>query len=180
MAKKLKALAGGSSETQLAETIKNSAQQIWLAGLGAFAKAQEEGTKVFEALVKEGETIQKRTREAAEDKVAEARKAATGTWDKLESVFEDRVARALHSLNVPTKKDIDALSARIAELTAATKKVSGTAHTEAEKAGTAVKEAVAETASVVKMTAKKVAGSAKAVKDAAEKAVDEVKTDLAG
>ncbi len=180
MAKKLKALAGGSSETQLAETIKNSAQQIWLAGLGAFAKAQEEGSKVFEALVKEGETIQKRTREAAEDKVAEARKAATGTWDKLESVFEERVARALHSLNVPTKKDIDALTARIVELTAATKKISGTAHIEAEKAGEAMKEAVAETASVVKMTSKKVAASAKTVKDATMKAVEEVKTDLAG
>lgn len=180
MAKKLKALAGGSSETQLAETIKNSAQQIWLAGLGAFAKAQEEGSKVFEALVKEGESIQKRTREAAEDKVAEARKVATGTWDKLETVFEERVARALHSLNVPTKKDIDSLSARIAELTAATKKLSGTAGTEAGKAGGAVKQAAAETASVVKMTAKKVATSAKTVKDAAVKTAEEVKTDLAG
>lgn len=180
MAKKLKALAGGSSETQLAQTIKDSAHQIWLAGLGAFAKAQEEGTKVFEALVKEGEVIQKRTREAAEDKVAEARKVATGTWDKLENVFEERVARALNSLNVPTKKDIDALSARIAELTAATKKLSGTAQIEAGKAGAAVKEAVGETAEVVKMTTKKVAGSAKVVKDAAVKAVDEIKTDLAG
>ena len=180
MAKKLKALAGGSTEIQLAETIKNSAHQIWLAGLGAFAKAQEEGTKVFEALVKEGETIQKRTREVAEDKVAEARKAATGTWDKLESVFEERVARALHSLNVPTKKDIDELSARIHELTAATKKLSGTAHVEAAKTGEAVKEAMAETASVVKMTAKKAATSAKTVKDAAAKAVDEIKPDLAG
>ncbi|MDK9698209.1 MAG: phasin family protein [Siculibacillus sp.] len=180
MAKKLKALAGGSNESQLAQTIKDSAHQIWLAGLGAFAKAQEEGTKVFEALVKEGETIQKRTREAAEDKVAEARKVATGTWDKLENVFEERVARALNSLNVPTKKDIDALSARIAELTAATKKLSNTAQAEAGKAGAAVKDAVGETAEVVKITTKKVAGSAKAVKDAAMKAVEEVKTDLAG
>jgi poly(hydroxyalkanoate) granule-associated protein len=180
MAKKLKALAGGSSEMQLAQTIKDSAHQIWLAGLGAFAKAQEEGTKVFEALVKEGETIQKRTRDAAEDKVAEARKVATGTWDKLESVFEERVARALNSLNVPTKKDIDALSARIHELTLATKKLSATTHTEAGKAGEAVMEAVGETAEVVKMTSKKVAASAKTVKAAAVKAVEEVKTDLAG
>lgn len=176
MVKKFKTL----SENQLAQTVKDSAQQIWLAGLGAFAKAQEEGTKVFEALVKEGEAIQKRTREAAEDKVAEARKMATGTWDKLESVFEERVARALNTLNVPTKKDIDALTARISELTAATKKLSGTAATEAEKAGEAVKEAAAETAEVVKMTSKKVAASAKTVKDAALKVADDVKTELAG
>ena len=138
MAKKLKALAGSGNEKQLAQTIKDSAYQIWLAGLGAFAKAQEEGGKVFEALVKEGESVQKRTKRVAEDTVAEARKAATGTWDKLESVFEERVARALHSLNVPTRKDIDALTARVHDLTAATKKLSGTVKTETNKTAKAV------------------------------------------
>ena len=70
MGKKLKALAGGLTENQLAMTVKDSAQQIWLAGLGAFAKAQEEGGKVFEALVKEGETIQARTRKLTDEKIA--------------------------------------------------------------------------------------------------------------
>lgn len=114
MAKKFKAL----SENQLAETIKESAHQIWLAGLGAFAKTQEEGTKVFDALVKEGESIQKKTRKAADEKVALVTGKAVGTWDRLENVFEDRVAKALGSLGVPTKKDIDKLSKRVAELTA--------------------------------------------------------------
>jgi len=116
MVKKLNELAGQSSESQLAATIKESAQQIWLAGLGAFSKAQEEGNKVFDALVKEGEAIQSRTRKAAKVKVDEFAAKATGSWDKLERVFEDRVAQALHSLGVPTKKDIDALSKRVAEL----------------------------------------------------------------
>lgn len=117
MGKKLKALAG-LTENQLASTVKDSAQQIWLAGLGAFAKAQEEGTKVFDALVKEGETIHKKTRKAADDKMAEVAVKAAGTWDRLEQVFEDRVARALGSLGVPAKKDIERLSKRVAELTA--------------------------------------------------------------
>lgn len=160
MAKKLKTLAGGGNEKQLAQTIKDSAYQIWLAGLGAFAKAQEEGGKVFEALVKEGESVQKRTKRVAEDTVAEARKAATGTWDKLESVFEERVARALHSLNVPTRKDIDALTARVHDLTSATKKLSGTVKTETNK-----------TAKAVTASAKKVAKSATAVKDEAGEVV---------
>ncbi len=180
MAKKLKALASGSTEKQLAQTIKESAHQIWLAGLGAFAKAQEEGTKVFEALVKEGEVIQKRTRDAAEDKMTEARKVATGTWDKLESVFEERVARALHSLDVPTKKDLDALSARIHELTAATRNLSGTVGTEAAKSEDAVKAAVEETAATVKKTTKKVAASAKAVKKETAEVVAEAEKDLGG
>lgn len=178
MSKKLKELAGTSSEMQLAQTIRDSAHQIWLAGLGAFSKAQEEGTKVFEALVKEGEAIQKRTRDAAEDKVGEVRKGVTGTWDKLESVFEGRVARALHSLNVPTKKDIDALSARIHELTLETRRLAAGA--EAETAADAVDEAVGKAGAVVKMTSKKAAAAAKAAKDEAAAAVEKIETDLAG
>ena len=65
-------LPAGLLDSQLAQSVKESAQQIWLAGMGAFAKAQEEGTKVFEALVKEGVTLQKRTQAAAEEKLSEA------------------------------------------------------------------------------------------------------------
>lgn len=118
MGKKLKALAGDFTESQLAMTVKESAHQIWLAGLGAFAKAQEEGSKVFDALVKEGETIQSRTRKLTDAKIAEVAGKAAGTWDRLEQVFEDRVARALGSLGVPSKKDIEKLSKRVVELTA--------------------------------------------------------------
>jgi poly(hydroxyalkanoate) granule-associated protein len=123
MVKKLKALAD-ANDTQLIATIRESANQIWLAGLGAFAKAQEEGGKVFETLVKEGEEVQERARKVADDKITEVKSKATESWDKLEQVFEDRVARALNSLSVPSKRDIDALSERVHELTAATKKLS--------------------------------------------------------
>ncbi len=118
MGKKLKALAGSLTENQLALTVKDSAHQIWLAGLGAFAKAQEEGGKVFDALVKEGESIQARTRKLTDEKIAVVAGKASGTWDRLEQVFEDRVARSLGSLGVPSKKDIDKLSKRVVELTA--------------------------------------------------------------
>lgn len=115
--KKIKQLAEEVTDNQLAATIRESAHQIWLAGLGAFVKAQQEGTKVFEALVKEGETIQTKTLKVAEEKVVELSDRATGTWDKLEQVFENRVARALHSLGVPTRQDLHTLSKRVAELT---------------------------------------------------------------
>ena len=124
MIKKLSSLAGETGDTQLVNTIRESANSIWLAGLGAFAKAQEEGGKLFEALVKEGEGVQKRASRTADEAMTEVKAKATGTWDKLEQVFEDRVARALRSLSVPTKSDIDALSKRVAELTAVAEKLS--------------------------------------------------------
>jgi poly(hydroxyalkanoate) granule-associated protein len=128
MAKKLKALAHTETDG-LAVTIRESANQIWLAGLGAFAKAQAEGGKVFEALVAEGQKIQEQTKVAADERIKEIRDRGAGAWDKLEQVFEDRVARALHSLNVPTRKDIDVLSKRVAELTEVAKHLSKEEHT---------------------------------------------------
>jgi poly(hydroxyalkanoate) granule-associated protein len=108
-------------------TVKESAQQIWLAGLGAISKAQEEGGKVFETLVKEGLSIQRKTQAVAEEKISEATNKmatmatdisskASGQWDKLENIFEDRVSKALNKLGVPSAKDIDVLIARIDEL----------------------------------------------------------------
>lgn len=129
MVKKLKAMANKSrTESQLAAAVKDSAQEIWLAGLGAFAKAQEEGQKVFKALVREGTSIQQRTMKVTEDKVndvtakvtkvaAGLQKQANGTWDKLETVFEARVERALTRLGVPTNKEITSLTRRVEELT---------------------------------------------------------------
>ncbi len=126
MPRKLQELAEGAGDSQLATAIRQSANQIWLAGLGAFAKAQKEGTKIFEALVQEGEAVQKQAKKSAEEALEEVKSSASKSWDQLERVFEDRVARALHTLNVPTKKDIDTLSHRVAELTAVTKKLSAT------------------------------------------------------
>ncbi|MGK5052531.1 phasin family protein [Janthinobacterium sp. RB2P8] len=117
MVKKLKEL---TQDKELASAVRSSAQQIWQAGLGAFAKAQEEGGRVFSKLVQEGTEFQKR----AEDKVADVSdsvskladgvgKQASGSWDKLEQVFEERVARALATIGVPMQNDIAALHAKI-------------------------------------------------------------------
>lgn len=118
----------------LSNSVKDSAQQIWQAGLGAFTKAQTEGTKAFEALVKEGVSFQRKTQSAAEDKINEATQRmtsmatdisskASGQWDKLESIFEDRVAKVLNKMGVPSAKDINALIARIDALNASVQKL---------------------------------------------------------
>jgi poly(hydroxyalkanoate) granule-associated protein len=127
--------ATGLLDSHLANSVKDSAQQIWLAGMGAFSKAQEEGGKVFDALVKEGLTLQKKTQGIAEDKISEvtgkmSAMADTVTakagqnWDKLETIFEARTAKAMNKLGVPTAKDVDALVKRVDELAAAVAKLS--------------------------------------------------------
>lgn len=110
-------------------SVKESAQHIWLAGMGAFSKAQEEGGKVFEALVKEGLSLQRKTQGIAEQKISDVTgkmSAMTGTvsakagqnWDKLEAIFEQRTAKALSKLGVPTATDVDALVKRVDALAA--------------------------------------------------------------
>ena len=121
------------SNGKAADRIKDSAQQIWLAGLGAFAKMQQEGSKAFEALVKDGVGVQKKTQQAAEETLAQAQARmagfasefgtkAAGGWGKLENIFEDRVARALEKLGAPTAADMAALQARVEALEAQLKK----------------------------------------------------------
>ena len=125
----------GLLDSQLAQLVKDSAQQIWLAGMGAFAKAQEGRAKVFEALIKEGAGLQRKTQSAAEEKIGEVTdrmSAMAGDvtakagqhWDKLESIFEQRTAKAMNKLGVPTAKDVDALIKRVDALAAAVARLS--------------------------------------------------------
>ena len=123
--------SGGSEDSSsLSQSVLKSSHQIWLAGLGAFAKAQTGGAKVFETLVKQGTSLEARTRQAAAATADAAREAATskakemhamagGTWDKLEQVFQERVARALGQLGVYTSSDVERLTARVNELSEA-------------------------------------------------------------
>jgi len=139
MVKKIHKSAGempaGLLDSQLAQSVKESAQQIWLAGMGAFSKAQEGRAKVFEALIKEGTSLQRKTQSAAEEKIGEVTdrmSAMAGDvtakagqhWDKLETIFEQRTAKAMNKLGVPTAKDVDALIKRVDELAAAVARLS--------------------------------------------------------
>ena len=118
MAKKLHGLKSQKSSASVADYTR----QIWLAGLGAFAKTQEEGTKLFDALVAHGKEIEERSKKAAEDKAEEVSSTVKGrtteAFDKLERVFQDRVARALNRLGVPTNDDVRELSRRVETLNA--------------------------------------------------------------
>jgi poly(hydroxyalkanoate) granule-associated protein len=142
MVKKVKKTAGsapaaeaapagpGLLDSQFGQLVKESAQQIWSAGLAAFAKAQNNSGKAFDSLAEEGARIQKKTQASTEERLGavasrmsdmagEVGTRAGQHWDKLESIFEDRVARALNRLGVPSAQDVAALHARLDALTQA-------------------------------------------------------------
>ena len=134
MVKKLQKKSSAATGTGKG-AVKGSAKQIWAAGLGALTRAQAEGTKAVESLVKESMSIQRKTAAAAEGKISEATNKmstlatdisskANGQWDKLENIFEERVAKALNKLGVPSAKDVNALIARIDDLNKAVQKMS--------------------------------------------------------
>lgn len=136
-------------EPQTSHTARDFPRQIWLAGLGAFARTQEESGRFFEALVEEGRMVDHRLKktdgqlaepeaepmpggiEVLKERAGAIRDQATGTWNKLEQVFQARVTRALNQLGVPTQEDVrllrqqvDRLAENIQELTRVAKAAS--------------------------------------------------------
>lgn len=126
MAKKM------TKKAQAVPMLKESAHEIWLAGLGAFALAGEEGGKLFKQLVRRGEGMEKMNKARisklvtrAEDMRGDARTAVA----KLTTPIEAGMTNAMHRLGVPTRKEIATLTKRVEELTKVVAKNKGkTAH----------------------------------------------------
>lgn len=100
--------------------IRKYTHQIWLAGLGAFSKAEEEGGRFFDALVDTGRDLETKTRsaEAKVDELREKVRHRTGeTMEKMEKAFDERLNRALSRLGLPSKHEVESLKQRIQELT---------------------------------------------------------------
>jgi len=172
-----------SAAPGFATPVVDSAREIWLAGLGAFSFAQsesgkiiEQGNKLFEKLVSEGVKLEKKGRNVAgsavgdfkdevESKVGAVRKQAVDNWDKLETIFENRVARVLGQLGVPTAEDVNKLSERVQTLANKVTAMTQSAKPAAKKP--AAKKPAAKKPAAKKPAAKKPA----AKKPAAKKAV---------
>lgn len=129
MGTKLKEM-GTDEQHALVNAVVGSAQEIWQAGLGAFARAQQEGSDLFDKLVNDGTDLHQLTQKIAGGKVfgmadragqlaQSVGRQASGSWDKLEKLFEDRVARSMRALGVPSREEIEALRRDVAELRAA-------------------------------------------------------------
>ena len=128
-----KGKARGKGRKAADVTLVDTVHQIWLAGMGALARAQKEGPKTFEKLIVDGAEYLDRGRSNAEAMLGQAiataqetvgaRMAATKdtaaeTWHNLEQLFQGRVERVLHQTGIPTATEIRSLTKRIDHLSA--------------------------------------------------------------
>ena len=119
----LKGVKGGPRD------LRKYTHQIWLAGLGAFARAEEEGSRFFDTLVDIGRSLESSAQEKSESRVEEIKervRSRTGeTMDKMEGAFDERLNKALSRLGIPNKREVEALQQRVQELTEALEEKAG-------------------------------------------------------
>lgn len=105
------------SETRKATTkqpmIRESAERIWLAGLGALAVTEEQGTKLFKSLVKKGEGFERQTRSRLDEQIAGVRNARSLAMRRIEGGVESTMTGMLHRFGIPTRREINTLSRRV-------------------------------------------------------------------
>ena len=107
---------------EIQHDVAENAHQIWLAGLGAVAMAQEGSGKLFKNLVEKGEGFEK----VGKDKVDQAKGAVSGVkvvaesyWETFERTIDDKVTAVIHRIGVPTKDEIEDLTKKVEDLTVA-------------------------------------------------------------
>ncbi|NYH08559.1 phasin family protein [Pseudomonas moraviensis] len=125
------------ASTSALNDVKSYARKIWLAGLGAYTKVGQEGSEYFQELIKAGQTVEKKGKKAVTEKLEAANaeideaKSEVSSFkgrvevqlDKVEKAFDTRVASALNRIGIPSKHDVEALSAKLDELTALLERV---------------------------------------------------------
>lgn len=178
MDRKLKQLVK-PDENAMLDAVCGSAHQIWQAGLGAFARAQQEGGDLFDKLVQEGVDLHKLTRRLTGEKsfsvtdtvsrlAGNASRQASGSLDKLEKIFEDRVSRSLLALGMPSPEEVHLLHRDMAELKAALHALATGSQHDIDALKRSVAELKASTGSAANKPAVKKAGARPAAKAAAK------------
>jgi poly(hydroxyalkanoate) granule-associated protein len=96
--------------------LRESAERIWLAGLGALALTEEQGTKLFKSLVKKGEAFDKATRSRLDKQIATVKDAPSSAMRRIEGSVEHTMTGMLHRFGIPTRREIHSLTRRVESL----------------------------------------------------------------
>lgn len=114
-------------ESPESETLKNElterGREVWLAGLGALATVEEEGTKLFNRLIDRGQKFEEERRTELEEATEKARKQRDEALAQIEeageetqSVLSESVNSALEQFGVPTRTEVDDLAEKVEHL----------------------------------------------------------------
>ncbi|KAA8700069.1 phasin family protein [Pseudomonas cannabina] len=172
--------------------VEKYSRQIWLAGLGAYSKISNDGSKLFETLVKDGEKAEKLTKveaqkqlddvkdtaKSAKSRVGDVKDLALGKWSELEGAFDKRLNSAISRLGVPSRNEVKSLHSKVDQLTRQIELLTGekakpvASSTPAAKPGpkSAAKPLVKAAAKSVAKTADKAAAKTAAAKPVVKKA----------
>lgn len=108
----------------LQHELTDRAREIWLAGLGALASVEEEGSKLYESLVKKGEDFETKGKErmdsvldSVSDNYKKVEKQFSDMFSKAEDTFEENVAKVVKGLGVPTQDEVSNLTKKVEKLT---------------------------------------------------------------
>lgn len=91
----------------------DSVRKVLMAAIGAVALAQDEVEAFVNRLIERGEIAEKDGKKLINDVMAK-RKKQTG---KAEDEFNKRIEAIMEKMKIPSKADIDSLSAKITDLT---------------------------------------------------------------
>lgn len=98
------------------ERLREASRSVWLAGLGAFARAEEEGREIFDQLVERGRKVETRQFKTLDRTVARTSDQLKEWGDRVQGSVEDGLQGLLHRVGLPSRQDLDHLSARLSTL----------------------------------------------------------------
>jgi poly(hydroxyalkanoate) granule-associated protein len=156
---------GFGADDETTKTVADSAQRIWLAGLGAFERAKAEGPRMFEVLVEQGRGFAERAQGAAADalrSVAESAGEASGRFDKFEQAVEERLTRSASRLGLLTRGEVEELSKQVHDLAESVREMMAHGAAAGATAAGAAKRRGKPKAAATKRKAKRAVSRAKA------------------
>ena len=88
-------------------------KQIWLAGLGAFSRAEDEGNRLFDSLVKVGEELESKTSDIADNTVGvvgevkgRVTERVSDTKERVERALDERVNSTVSRIGFASHREI--------------------------------------------------------------------------
>lgn len=98
---------------EVRQNVTAAGRDIWLAGLGALGRVESEGREMFEALVRRGREVEGQQFQAIDRSVAKTTETLEDWGERLQEAVEVSFENVLHTVNLPSRQDLNRLSSRL-------------------------------------------------------------------